>query len=296
MSLWRRHFDQAIEDCPLFIDGGICVQTETFELSPHAHPGYELHVVESGRLLVHLDQGQRLEAAGGDLMITSPGVRHWGDHHVIPPSKLLWVVLGPLHPQDVAGSCLLPADMTNVERTFRQVGNTVISAPALLKRFRTLHRMLKERDRHTGDYHSAQIRAELCLIILDAVAALETSERKQPGTVTLAARQYLADHLSESISIPKLAAHLNLSPSRFHELFLTETGESPSACHMRLRMERAIELLRANDKLPIAQIAQGVGFADQRYFATCFKRLLGVTPSVFRGIQLRGTGDEKGPQ
>ena len=288
MSMWRRYFDAAINGCPLFMDGGMCLQTETFELSPHAHSGYELHLVESGRMQVHLDDGQCLEASGGDLMITTPGMRHWGEHHVIPPSRLLWIVLGPLHPQNIAGSCLLPADMTNVERTLRRAGNTVISAPTILPRFRAVHRMLKKREQHHPDYHSAQIRAELCLIVLDAVAALQTNDQAQPGNLTLAARQYLAEHLTEAVSVPELARHLNLSPSRFHEVFLAETGESPAACHMRLRIERSIELLRESTNQPIASIAQQLGFADQRYFATCFKRLLGVTPSAFRQIEQQG--------
>jgi AraC family transcriptional regulator len=57
-------------------------------------------------------------------------------------------------------------------------------------------------------------------------------------------------------------------------------GEPPHRYVIRLRIERAKELLREG-RLSLAQVAAAVGFADQCHFNRHFKRLVGETPGQF---------------
>lgn len=50
----------------------------------------------------------------------------------------------------------------------------------------------------------------------------------------------------------------------------------------RLKLEKAAEMLLSQPETSIADIAAGVGFSSQRYFATSFKQYKGVSPSEFR--------------
>ncbi|URD53853.1 helix-turn-helix transcriptional regulator [Chroococcidiopsis sp. CCNUC1] len=73
---------------------------------------------------------------------------------------------------------------------------------------------------------------------------------------------------------------MQLSPYHFAHLFKESTNTSPHQYLIRCRIERAKELIVMSD-LPLATIAQTVGFASQGHFTYHFKRCVGVTPKVF---------------
>jgi AraC-like DNA-binding protein len=52
---------------------------------------------------------------------------------------------------------------------------------------------------------------------------------------------------------------------------------------MRRRIYRAKYLLREPDR-PITAIALDLGFSSSQYFATVFKKLVGLTPGEYRQI------------
>ena len=89
------------------------------------------------------------------------------------------------------------------------------------------------------------------------------------------------ESLHKGWSPAKLAALVNLSPSRFHQLFKEETGEPPARYLRRLRMRRARELLETTH-LSVKQVMAGVGLADESHFVRDFKKTYGLTPARHR--------------
>ena len=57
---------------------------------------------------------------------------------------------------------------------------------------------------------------------------------------------------------------------------------TPSDHLCRIRLAHAARLLRERPGLPVTAVAFEVGFGSSQYFATCFRRHHGVTPSEFR--------------
>ncbi len=96
-----------------------------------------------------------------------------------------------------------------------------------------------------------------------------------------AACRKLYENLASPPSIAQLAAESCLSVSRFSHLFSEVVGKSPNEFLLCLRMERACELLESSS-LPIREIAQSVGCADQNYFSRLFKERIGCSPSQYR--------------
>lgn len=90
---------------------------------------------------------------------------------------------------------------------------------------------------------------------------------------------YMKYHLDQPLEVGHLAALLNLSPSRFFHLFRTRFGASPHRTIVRLRLERADELLRMTD-LPLRKIAEHCGFANEHHFSKLYKRKRGTTPGA----------------
>jgi two-component system response regulator YesN len=96
------------------------------------------------------------------------------------------------------------------------------------------------------------------------------------------AKQYIDTRLSDSeLSLRDLAAQLFLSPNYLRHLFRQETGESYVEYVTRVRMEKAVQLLR-DPLLKIQDIAEKVGFEEQRYFSSCFKKHYAMTPTEYR--------------
>jgi AraC family transcriptional regulator len=85
-------------------------------------------------------------------------------------------------------------------------------------------------------------------------------------------------HLAEAVTVERLAAVAGLSVTGFKHTFREITGITPHAYLLRKRVERARTLLDGN-KGSVTDIALACGFPSSQYFATVFKRIVGVTPS-----------------
>jgi AraC-like DNA-binding protein len=79
----------------------------------------------------------------------------------------------------------------------------------------------------------------------------------------------------------QLAAHLNLSVSRFRHLFKEETGTTLTHYLRERRLERAEVLLRTTF-LSIKEVMSESGLTSVSHFVQYFKRRYGVTPSAYR--------------
>jgi transcriptional regulator GlxA family with amidase domain len=101
-------------------------------------------------------------------------------------------------------------------------------------------------------------------------------------------------NLDQPLSVRGLASSVNLSTPHLRRLFKSETGESITAYHKDLRLERARKLLETTF-LSVKEIAARVG-QSANHFITDFKKRHGVTPSQFaaryrranRGLRERG--------
>lgn len=92
---------------------------------------------------------------------------------------------------------------------------------------------------------------------------------------------FINANLDRNISLTELAEIVRLSPYHFAHLFKKSTGISPHQYLIHCRIERAKQLLVLGN-LSIVEVAQAVGFASQGHLNLYFKRLVGVTPKIFR--------------
>lgn len=91
----------------------------------------------------------------------------------------------------------------------------------------------------------------------------------------------MTDHLDEPISVVDLAASAGLSMRQVERLFLRHLKVTPGRFYMRLRLERARELLRQTN-FSILDIAIATGFTSHSYFAQSYRREFGRPPSEER--------------
>ena len=123
---------------------------------------------------------------------------------------------------------------------------------------------------------------------------LEEIERKLPGEqkgedekrevanlMVQKAMDYIALNYSGKVSLKEIAQELYLSPNYLSELFKRHTGKNISEYITQFRLEKARRYLQ-QPEYKIGDVAELVGFSDQRYFSSMFKRQYGMTPNEYR--------------
>lgn len=91
--------------------------------------------------------------------------------------------------------------------------------------------------------------------------------------------------LKRPIHLSELASVAGFSPYHFARLFKNTMGITPMEFVIRSRIERAKQMMLADDSSPLASIASACGFADQSHLGRNFKRIVGVTPLEWRKRQ-----------
>jgi len=96
----------------------------------------------------------------------------------------------------------------------------------------------------------------------------------------------LRDRALESVDLAALAREFGLSPATLRRRCLEAYGVPPKVLQMRLRLDRAKELLAVtSDTVEI--ISQAVGFEDSFYFSRIFLKYEGCAPTMFRRMNRR---------
>jgi len=91
----------------------------------------------------------------------------------------------------------------------------------------------------------------------------------------------LRNRALQTVDLADFAGQHGMSPATLRRKFLGATGLSPKAYQLRLRIDRAKELL-ATGELGVEAVAQAVGIEDAFYFARLFRDREDCSPTEFR--------------
>lgn len=120
---------------------------------------------------------------------------------------------------------------------------------------------------------------QLCLL---ACRELESSVSFYQTRLTAMADSYIQEHFSDScLNLNEIAEYVNITPTHLSAAFKKNTGENISDRIARTRIAYASELLK-NSNFTVKEISEKAGFSNQYYFSSCFKKIIGVTPSQYR--------------
>lgn len=92
---------------------------------------------------------------------------------------------------------------------------------------------------------------------------------------------YMKEHLDKPLRAATLANVAKMSLPHYFVTFKRCTGSTPIDYFIRLRMERARELL-ATTSCSVKEIAGVLGYDDPLYFSRVFKAVNQITPTQYR--------------
>lgn len=99
--------------------------------------------------------------------------------------------------------------------------------------------------------------------------------------LVLIAKEYIDNNFDRGITITDAASYVFLSQGYFTRAFRDEIGISPIGYLMKIRIERACELLENSD-IKISGVASKSGFSSPQRFNVAFRKQMGMTPMEYR--------------
>lgn len=135
---------------------------------------------------------------------------------------------------------------------------------------------------HNRDIAMTAVLHEFLFALCERFPAKQPSPEERSARYVDAVLGIIENNYSSSLTIEQLAREEGIDRSHLYRLFKQRTGLSVKDYLIRLRMDRACELLRSTD-LTMGAIARSVGYDDALYFSRLFKRKMGMAPSAYRG-------------
>lgn len=249
-------------------------QTTHYAIEPRAE--YVFGVVTEQPMRVRRGR-QHLLVAPGQLVAWDPSTAHTGSsvNDRAWSSRLVIVESGDLS--------AIAADQDSDPLSGATFPDPVLTDPDLIHSFLHLHTALDparppatrlQRDIELAEWlHSVIERA-------DPRRTPAPSLTPRDDRALRRASEYLADHLTDNVSLDELAAAAGIGKFRLVRLFRDHTGLPPHALQIAHRVRAARRHLEAGTS--IADTAAATGFADQSHLHRHFKRTLGVTPRQYQ--------------
>ena len=119
-------------------------------------------------------------------------------------------------------------------------------------------------------------------MLLEFTEQVEKLHRgRHPTKLAAEVADYVRHHLSEAITVEKMAAEFYMSRPYLSARFRQETGETLTHYILGEKTEEAKRLLRWSDKTAAA-IGAYLGFSSTAHFSRVFKQYAGLTPREYR--------------
>lgn len=93
--------------------------------------------------------------------------------------------------------------------------------------------------------------------------------------------RYIRENLNKKITLTDICTKFNYSHSFICRIFKEQTGETLIEYINRIKIHEACKLL-TKTPLKINEISTSLGFGETKYFDTLFKKIVGISPSIYR--------------
>lgn len=114
-----------------------------------------------------------------------------------------------------------------------------------------------------------------------AVLGEEAEEAITENGIVLNSISYIRENYGKNIGLAEVAQFCNVRPEYLSRIFKEETGVRFVDFLTNFRISMAKRML-ISGSYRIAEVAETVGFSDQKYFQKVFKKVCGVTPSEYK--------------
>lgn len=180
----------------------------------------------------------------------------------------------------------------------------VVSCGQLAEQVEQIMRLLYLLSADTA--HLGEVCSSLAYSMVLLTQALVSSRARQqtvekvetPSVLAHRVRQYLDEHYSENLTLRAVADRLHMNEYYLAHIFSEEFGTPPMQYVIKRRIGEAQDLL-IHETLPIAEVADRLGYTSVCHFNTMFKKYVGMSPGQYRRSFQKGeekTGGDGKPR
>jgi two-component system, response regulator YesN len=133
---------------------------------------------------------------------------------------------------------------------------------------------------------------ELTSIVEEACAlSAASNENLRRSDIARKADEYIQEHYAQSsMSISRVAEHLNLTASYASSLYKRQTGQAMLDTINMTRIHHA-KLLLTGSHMSLEQVAEKVGYYNSSSFIRAFKKYESITPGQYRALKGKSGGE-----
>ncbi|MDD2213288.1 MAG: helix-turn-helix domain-containing protein [Oscillospiraceae bacterium] len=265
---------------------------------PSVHEAHELTYMRKGKIQYNI-KGKTYVIPEGHAIVVKPRRAH--TYSVLDgPAEIIVVYFG-FAAKNTEGGTTPKISNASIEQFFSFVNGDAektdkeeFSGDAMMVQGRygqsvasLVERILGERneDNFAGSLMQRCLAIELVIEVTRSMKdSWERSLRIKEGKareLVLIARDYIMANYNKDISVADAANYVFLSQGYFARAFRDETGMSPMAFLIKVRVEKSCELLSHRD-LKVSSIASRVGFSSPQRFNAAFRKQMGMTPMEYR--------------
>jgi len=281
---WSRYFDAPSGGWPLTVRSvgyNRCKAGEGLMMT--RHPWHHWLDEKDGRTLptltmVHVIRGEgffrsaatnEIDVPTGSLIFAFPGVRHYYCYRDETGWDDEWL--------EVEAAAILPV----LKKAGIDPAHPVVRLGSQARLAAAFRKMLD-----LARHGASEGRLAACALET-LVAAVEGAS---DGSCAKSPVDRMAERLNlsqfDDMSVSQAAKASGLSASRMRTLFRERMGLSPKRYQLKLRLERAVQLLSFTPT-PVADVARQVGFRTTAAFSSAFARTYGLPPTRYRDAGCR---------
>jgi AraC-like DNA-binding protein len=251
-------------------------------LSSHFHPfPVIMFVIElKGECTYRID-GKTYNTQKGDLILCNPGTYH--EKYLSAGSSITEFHLA----FDSFTLIGLSPDML-IEGSSHAVIRLALQH---YKYFETFKDLLEEQLIQKPGYETI-LKAMAIRLIIQALRDLNNSRSYLPVPSQIYVRvnknelinhlkDFLYQNYNKDLYIEKIAKNMYVTPTYLCKIFKEVTGETPMGFLIKLRLNKAKELLEMGS-YSIKEISKNIGYNDYYHFSKLFKKYYGVSPSKYK--------------
>jgi len=251
----------------------------------HRHSTAEMLMCLRGEIKYEFRNHPSITLCAGSYLIVPHDIEHRVSHAIDEPGKRIGFSLRRESDKNRKFAVFTSCDYSRFRKQLEDHAlRAHLCPPEMRHALSNLERIVGMRRITSVEY--GYLRILCCTILYEAILppAPKPSHRSK---IIEEAVNWLESHFGEDVSMDRLVAFMGYSRARFFALFREHTGSSPNEYLQRIRMRRAMEMLRQSSATA-GEIASACGYADKGYFSRAFKRQTGYTPLGYRAMNQSG--------
>lgn len=273
------------------VGGWDATRPQDWGLREHCNEGVKIAYLARGTLSLTLD-GQRHDLQEGQMFVVRPWQLHAFGSPCVEPSHIVWVLfdMGVRRPHE---NWMWPDWLAWPERDQLRLTELLSrneqpwyqASREVARSFLEIADTVATNDIEAGE---ARLRLLISMMLLQFKDQLEAQKPELDQSLAASRRtvdiflQRLWHAIDDDWTLENMAAECNLSRTQFAKHCMSLTNMSPSRYLQSIRLEAARRMLASSGRKSVTEVAFDCGFSSSQYFATCFRKQFGISPTELR--------------